>query len=231
MVRVADREGLLGQVAKYPAIGLGFTLAFFVLYDAPLLIELGLVDGADEVTHTVRLHPQRHIQCRSGDIFKVVGTVVIGGAVHVCGTGFFEGAEVFVVVVFGAVEHQVFKQVGKAGFTGFFIFGADGIPNVNGYDGSFVIFMHHHFQAIAEGETGVGNINLRQCLVTDGGTGAGAGRSGGLTTTEQRCRDGSGRQGSKKAHLVLSFVGVTTGRYRKCTLQLNIKTANKCNKW
>ena len=106
---MAFREGLLSEVSPDTAIRLRFTLAFFVLYHATLFVEFFLCYRTQQMTHAVRFHPQCHIQRRRRHILEVVGTVIVGGAVHFGGAGTLKRSEVFVIVVFGTIKHQVLK--------------------------------------------------------------------------------------------------------------------------
>ena len=97
------------------AIGLVVALALLVLDHAALLVELALVDRAEQVAHAVGLHPQRRVERGGRHGLEVVGAVEPGGAVHVGGAGLLERREVLVLDVLGAVEHQVLEQVREPG--------------------------------------------------------------------------------------------------------------------
>ena len=97
------------------AVGLVLALALLVLHDPALLVEPRLSDRAEEVTHPVRLQPQREVDGRRGHVLEVVGAVVAGRAVLLGGADPVEGLEVVVVEVLAAVEHQVLEQVREAG--------------------------------------------------------------------------------------------------------------------
>ncbi len=49
--------GVLRNQLPHLAVGRAFTLAFFIFHHRALLIELALIDGAQQVTHAVGLHP------------------------------------------------------------------------------------------------------------------------------------------------------------------------------
>ncbi len=61
--------------------------------------------------------------------------------------------------VFAAAEHEVFEEVGEAGLAGLLVFRADVVPDVDGHDGGFVIFVHDDGEAIVEHEFLVGDIH------------------------------------------------------------------------
>ena len=125
------------------AVGLVVPLAFFVLHDAALLIQFFLGDRAQQVAHALRFHPQRHIQRRFWHVLKIIGPIKIGGAIHTGGADQFEWLEVFIIVIFGAVEHEMFEQVCETGFPAFFVFGANVIPDVYRDNWRFVVFVDY----------------------------------------------------------------------------------------
>ena len=135
-------------------------MPFFVLHDAALLVEFRLIDGPQHVSHAVRLHPQGHIQRRGRNILEIVRPVRVRRSVHAGRADAVEGLEIVVVVILTAVEHEVFEQVRKARLARFFIFRADVVPDVDGHDGRFVIFVHDHAQTVLQDELLVGNVDL-----------------------------------------------------------------------
>ncbi len=60
--------------------------------------------------------------------------------------------------MFAAAKHQVFEQVRKARLSALFVLRSDVIPEVDGYDGRFVIFMNNQLQTVVEREGLMGNI-------------------------------------------------------------------------
>jgi hypothetical protein len=64
------------------------------------------------------------------------------------------------VMVFRAIEHQVFKQVGKPGFPLGLILRADVVPDTDGDNGGFTILMDDDGQSIVQGELIKGYVNL-----------------------------------------------------------------------
>ena len=57
VIRVSLRIGMVRDDYIGPAVGLVLTLALLILYHAALLIQPGLIDGPDQVSHTIGLHP------------------------------------------------------------------------------------------------------------------------------------------------------------------------------
>ncbi|MNM92050.1 hypothetical protein D3C81_1043690 [compost metagenome] len=152
VVRVAHRIQRAVELFPHLAIGLVLALALLVLHHATLLVERGLVDRADQMAHAIRFHPQRHVQRGGRHVLEVIGAVGIGGAVLAGGTHLLEGLEVLAVVVLAALEHQVLEQMREAGTAGGLVLAADVIPDVDRNDRCLAIGMHHHPQAVGQGE-------------------------------------------------------------------------------
>ncbi len=162
----------------HPAVGLVLPLPFLVLHHPPLLIELGLVDGAQEMPHAVGLHPQRDVEGGRGNVLEVIGAIVIGGTVEVGGPQRFEHLEVVVVVVLAAVEHQMLEEVGETGTPGFLVLRAHMVPDVHCDDGCLVILMDDQGEPIVEDEL----------LIRDGDFGGGLGHGRGGTNRHHDSR-------------------------------------------
>ncbi|GBF30695.1 hypothetical protein MnTg04_00638 [bacterium MnTg04] len=120
-IGVSHREQAFQRAIFDPAVGLIVALAFLVLHDAALLIEFFLGYDAEQMPHAVGFHPQRHFQRRGRDVLEVVGAVEPGRPVHRGGADFVKWFEILVVVIFRAVEHQVFEKMGKTGLARFFV--------------------------------------------------------------------------------------------------------------
>ena len=58
------------------------------------------------------------------------------------------------------VEHQMFEKVGEAGFAGLFVLGADVVPDVDGHDRGFPVFVDNQRQTVREDELLEGYIDL-----------------------------------------------------------------------
>src|SRR5690606_34454311 len=164
------------------AVGLVLALALLVLDHAALLVQHLLVDRAEQVAHAVGLHPQRQVQRGGGHVLEVVGAVQPGGAVHVGGADQLERLEVLAAVVLRAVEHQVLEQVGEAAAAGRFVLAADVVPDVHRHDRRLAVGVHHHAQAIGQGEL----------LVRDQHLAAGRGTGGGIRRGQSGDPEGGG---------------------------------------
>src|ERR1700733_2606685 len=174
---MAGGIGVLGDELAGYTVGLILTLALLVLHHAALQVEGLLIERAKQGAHAVGLQPERVIERRRGYVFEVVGAVVIGGAVQVGGAHLLHGIDVAAVKVLAAAEHEVFEQVREAGLAGSLVLRPDVIPDVDGYDGSLVIFMHDHGQAVIEDEFSIGDFD-------SGALGKGA------RAKEERCEKG-----------------------------------------
>ncbi len=163
VVRVANWIQRLVELVPGLAVGLVLALALLVLHHATLLVQRRLVDRTDQMAHAVRFHPQRHVQRSGGHVLEVVGAIGIGGAVLVGGADLLERLEEFAVVVFAALEHQVFEQVREAGAAGRFVLAADVIPDVDRDDRRLAIGVHDHAQAVGQGELLIRDIDLGRC--------------------------------------------------------------------
>ena len=113
------------------------------------------------MTHAIAFGEENVVEHGSGNIFKVVGAIVVGGAVEVGGADALHGIDVREIEIFAAAEHEVLEEVGEAGFTGLFVFGADVIPGVDSDDGSFVVLVNNDGEAIVEDKFGEGNVGDR----------------------------------------------------------------------
>ncbi len=138
------------DAVKDLAVGLVLALALLVLHHATLLVQLVLRDGAEQVPHAVRLHPQRHVQRRLRHVLEIVGPVEICRTVHVGSTDQFERLEVLVIVIFRTVKHQVLVKVCETGLATFFILRADVIPDVYCDDRCFIVLMDNQSQTVIQ---------------------------------------------------------------------------------
>ena len=157
-IRMADRISTFGDELPGHAVGLIFTLTFFVLNHAALQVEFFLVENRKQVAHAIAFGEQRVIKHGGRDVFEIIGAIVVRGAVEVGGADAFHGVDVGEIEIFAAAEHQVFEEVGETGLAGFFVFGADVIPGVDGDDGSFVVLVDQDGEAVIEDKFGVRNV-------------------------------------------------------------------------
>jgi phage shock protein PspC (stress-responsive transcriptional regulator) len=157
VVGVAAGIGVLLDHEEGLVVGLVLPLAFLVLNDAALLVELLLRHRTEQVAHAVRLHPQRHVEGRLRHHLEVVRPVLVGGSVHAGSAHAIERLEVVVVVVLAAVEHQVLEQVSEAGLAELHVGRPDVVPDVDRDDRGLVVLVHDQRQAVVQDVPRVGD--------------------------------------------------------------------------
>src|SRR5258706_4120424 len=155
---MADGISVFRQELASDAVGLIFAVALFVLDYAALEIEFFLVQDWKQMSHAVAFREKHIVQHGCGNVFKIIGAVAVGGAIQVGGADTFHGIDIGVVEIFAAAEHEVFEEVGEAGFAGLFIFRTDVIPGVYSNDGRFVVLVNHDREAVGQHKLGVRNI-------------------------------------------------------------------------
>ena len=151
-IRMTLREYAFKNVIQDFAVWLVVSLTFFVLHNAALFVEAFLGHGAEKVSHAIGFHPQSHVECGIRDVLEIVRTIKICGSVHVGGTDLLERLEVLVIEIFAAVEHQVFEEVCKAGFSHLLILGPNVVPDVDRDDRGLVIFVNDQAQPVVQSE-------------------------------------------------------------------------------
>ena len=159
-VRVAFRIDTREDAVENLAVGLVVALPLLVLHHAALLIQFLLRNRPEQVAHAVRFHPQRHVQRRLRYVLEIIRAIEIRRAVHLGGAHQLEWLEVLVVIVFRAVEHQVFEEMCETGLATFFVFRTNVIPDVYGDDRRFFIFMDNQSQAVVERVFGEVDIDI-----------------------------------------------------------------------
>ena len=156
---------VLEEDVEDAAVRLVLPLALLVLHDAALLVEACLVDHAEEVAHAVRLHPEREVEGVLRHDLEVVGAIAAGRPVHAGGADALERPEVLVVVVLGAVEHQVLEEVRETGLAGLLVLRTDVVPDVDGDDGRLGVLMDDQPQAVVQGVLRKGDVDALRVAV------------------------------------------------------------------
>ena len=182
------------------AEGLVVALALFVLDHPPLVIELLLGDGPQQVAHAIAFQEQGPVEGTDRDGLEIVGPIEPGGPVEVRGAHFLQRLEEVARGVFRAVEHQMLEEVGEARATRRFVLRADAVPDRDRDHRCLAIRVHEHPQTVGQGEALVGNVHQagqfrRRSGLAGGGGGAGRRRGGG------RCRgegDEKGEAGARE---------------------------------
>jgi len=174
----ADRRVMVGvalgvqgrhEVGEGLAVGrVLVALAALVAHHLALVVELCLVEHREQVAHPVRLHEQRQRELVGGHRLEVVGAVGVGGAVDAGADG-LQGREVLAGAVVAALEHQVLKQVRKAGEPLGLVFGSHMVPELHVHDGGGAVGGGDDVEAVVEGVALVRNGQV----AGEGGTGHG----------------------------------------------------------
>ena len=134
-------------------------LALFVLDDAALGIELHLIDGTEQMPHTVAFEEQDTVECGGRHRFEIVRPLERGGAVRLGRADRFQPVEKSSRRVFRTVEHQMFEQVRKAFLALRLVARPDVIPDRDRDDGGLAVGMDDDAQAVGQGELVERNID------------------------------------------------------------------------
>src|SRR5512135_1292619 len=98
------------------------------------------------MAHPIRLEPERHIEGVLRHILEIVRAVLAGRAIQVRRPDALHRLEKSALIagafeVLTAREHQMLEQVGKTGLAWSLVFRADVIPDVDGYNGRFMVLV------------------------------------------------------------------------------------------
>ena len=154
------------DVVEGSPVRLIFALALLVLDHTALLIELVLIDRAEEMTHAVRLHPHCKVQRGRRHCLKVVGAVRVGRAIHAGRADLLERGEILAVIVLAAIEHQVFEKMGEASLARNLISGTHVVPECDRHDRSLSILVYDDPEPVIQVELLEQNVELcvlREC--------------------------------------------------------------------
>ena len=126
-------------------------LAPFVADDVLLVGQRRLVDLLEQVSHAVRLEPERELELIRRNGLVVVGAIVIGRPVQVARAGGLEHAKVRVRRhVLRALEHHVLEQVCKPGPARLLVGRADVIPEIDADHREPTILAEDHFEPVRQ---------------------------------------------------------------------------------
>jgi len=133
-------------------------LTALVQHDITLVVELLIGERRQEVTHAIRLHPQREIERAGRHHLPVVRAIDAGRAVEQSARA-LERRKVAVVVMLGAFEHQVFEQVGESGSSRPLVLRTDVIPDIDGDHRQLVVFVNDDVQAVRKRFLRIGDLH------------------------------------------------------------------------
>jgi hypothetical protein len=159
---MADRIRVAADVLADLAVRAVVALPLFVLHHAALLVELRLVDDAEQMAHAIGLHPQREIERTGLHVLEVVRAIEPRGAVDLGRARGLQRAEIFVVVMLRAVEHQVLEEMRKARAARALVLAAHVVVRVHRDDRRLVVFVHDQRQAIGQHEALERDVDVRE---------------------------------------------------------------------
>ena len=137
---------LVSQVVRRTLV-----LAELIADHVALVGQLGAVEGLEQKTHPVAFQPEAQFNLIAGQRLEIIRAVEVGGAIDV---GRARAFQVFDVRLFAdmlrPLEHHVLEEVGETGPPGFFVHGADVIPEVDGYQREAMVFIGQHLQAVRQ---------------------------------------------------------------------------------
>ena len=136
------------QLRLRPVIG-----AHAALLDHHLKLVIDVFDVVElEVHHAVRFHLHHERQAIPGDLFPIGGIVRRGEGVVLAAIARDDQRELLARHLLGALEHQMFEEMGEAGLQGRLVRAADLVPDHLNHDRRAVIRDHHDLQAVFQGE-------------------------------------------------------------------------------
>ena len=145
-----SEEGRLHRFAKLRA-------RIAVAMHAPLLehyVSLRRDDGVGQgqAGHAVGFERHAGLEVLLGDLLKIGGEIIAGEGVLRAPDLGNEFRELTLGMALGALEHQVFKEVGDAGFAWWVVGRAVAVPHHVSDDGSAMIGNDHDVEAVGQGE-------------------------------------------------------------------------------
>ena len=100
--------------------------------------------------HAIRFHPQRELERGGRHVLKIVGAIEVRRAVDRGRADFLHGLEELVVVILGALEHQVLEEMREPRLPQALILRADVVPEIHRDDRRLAIGMDDDGQAIVQ---------------------------------------------------------------------------------
>ena len=122
------------------------------LLENDVALGLHVILGETQILHAVGFHPHDERQPVAGHTLEIGGDIVIGEGVVLAAVLGDDLGELPGRDLVGALEHQMFEEVGDARGTRRLVGGADLVPDHLRHDRRAMIRDHQHLQAVLEGE-------------------------------------------------------------------------------
>ena len=152
------RESILRDELFRNRVRLVLALALFVLHHAALQIQRLLAQV--EVSHAVRLHPQRVIHRGRRHILEIIRAVVVGRAVQVRGADALHGLDIAALRMVAAAKHQVLEKMRETRLPQLFVLRPHVIPGVDRDNRRLVVLMHNQRKPVLQHKFLVRNIHV-----------------------------------------------------------------------
>jgi hypothetical protein len=125
-----------------------------VFFEYDVAFRLHHVVGEHQSRHTVGLEFHQRLQLLARRALEVAGIVARRERVLLPADGSDDLREQPLRVLLGALEHQMFEEMGEARFAGRFVGGANPVPDHVGDDGRAVVGDDDDFEPVSEREMG-----------------------------------------------------------------------------
>ena len=144
-----------------------------VLVVLPPLVEHDVALGLEslrrhrrqQISHPIRFHPERQVDCARRHHFPVVGAIGVRRSVQQPARA-LDRRKVAGVVVRRPLEHQVLEEMRKAGAARALVLRTDVVPDVYGNDRDVVILVNDDVEAVGERAFGVGERRVFHLLAS-----------------------------------------------------------------
>ena len=155
----------LGNVLAGEAIGaVVVVLAALVFHGSTLNLKLLLAHGVQQEAHAVSLQPQPGFELVAGQRLKIVGAVLIGGAIQAAAGGRHELKVLLVTYVVGPLKHHVLEEVREARLPNLLPRRPHVVGHIDVHQRVGVVLAHDERQAIGQHVLLVGNDELAGLL-------------------------------------------------------------------
>src|SRR6266576_5848882 len=126
-------------------------LPALVSHDVLLGRKILLIELVDQISHAVRLEPERERQLVGRNRLEIIGAVEIGGAIVFAGTSAFEITEMLVGFhVSRPLKHHVLEEMREPGAARLLIRRPNVVPDIDRYQGKSVILREDDLESVSE---------------------------------------------------------------------------------